>query len=105
MPTGNGIPFVVFALLVILQIVLLRRYCKAWFLGDNVESDQSPGELEEYIAHYAIVVSGFENGSDQGKVEFKGANWSATCEGTVNAGDRVEIVGRESLHLTIKPSK
>ncbi len=104
MPTNNGIPFVVFALLAILQIVVLRKYFKTWFLGDKVDADPSARELEEYVGHYAIVVSGFENDSKQGKVEFKGANWSAISLGTVNKGDSVEIVARDSLQLTIKPS-
>lgn len=102
--TGGGLPYATFAVLTILQIVFLRRYCKSWFKGDEVPDKVQAGELEEYVGRFATVVSGFEDGSSQGKVEFKGAQWSATATGPVKVGDRVEIIDRDSLHLTVKPS-
>ena len=102
--TGGGLPYATFGVLTVLQVLFLRRYFKSWFKGDEVPDKIEAGELEEYVGRHATVLSGFEDGSTQGKVEFKGAQWSATATGPVKLGDRVEIIDRDSLHLTIKPS-
>lgn len=101
LPDGNGIPFIVFSTLSLMQVFFLRRCFKTWFLGASFENAD---ELEEFIGHEAVVVSGFEDGAIRGRVEFKGTNWAARLErasDTLKAGDRVHITGRKGLHLTI----
>ena len=105
MPAGSGVPYGMFAILTILQLVILRKYFKSWFFGENVKEVLQPGQLEEYIGHKALVVEGFDSGSNHGKVEFKGAKWSATCDQPINTGDWVEITARDGISLTVKPSE
>ena len=101
LPSGNGIPFILFSVLAIVQIAVLRRVFKPWFLGGSVDDDSA---LEEYIGHEAVVLSGFEDGAVRGQVDFKGTTWTARLENpeAVPAkGERVRITARDGLTLTI----
>ncbi len=103
LPTDYGLPFLLFATLSILQLVIVRRHFKKWFTGGNAVNQQS---LEEFIGHEAIVISGFAEGDTHGKVEFKGASWSALCDEPLQPGERVRISSREGITLTVnRPSQ
>lgn len=98
LPTGNGIPFLCFSVLSVLQVIFLRRYFKGLFVGRSLGNAEA---LEEFIGHEAVVVSGFNDGNLRGKVEFKGTNWSAHSDCPLKAGDRVKITARDGLNLTV----
>ena len=102
LPTAYGNPFICFSVLSVLQVLFLRRYFKGLFVGSSLENAEA---LEEFIGHEAIVVSGFGEGNLRGKVEFKGSNWSAHSDTTLNPGDRVQITARDGLNLTVSSPK
>lgn len=91
----------IFLIASLLGLILLRRYLKKRFFSkaDKEVEDQ----LEEFIGRKAMAVDDFKDGS--GKVEFKGTRWSARCEAPVKKGEWVTIQSKESLILTVKPSK
>ena len=91
----------IFLVASLLGLVLLRKYLKMRFFGrtDKEIEDQ----LEEFIGRKAKAVNDFKNGA--GKVEFKGAQWSATCNEPVSKGDWVIIRSKDSLTFKVeKPS-
>ncbi len=99
LPTSSGIPFVVFMALSAAQLVFLRRYVKTWFTGSSEGSEDS--SLEEFVGKSASVTGGFENGSGKGTVVFKGTNWNALSEDSLNAGDEVIIRKQDGITLHV----
>jgi len=104
MPVTGGLPFVVFTALAVLQILVLRRFFKGWFTGQTLGPENSGGGVEEVIGKRVSRVSGFNDGSRDGIVSFKGADWSARSEEAVSNCESFIIVGREGLTLIVKPS-
>ena len=91
----------IFLVASLLGLVLLRKYLKKRFFGrkDKEIDDQ----LEEFIGRKAKAVNDFKNG--RGKVEFKGAQWTANCSEPVSKGDWVIIRSKDSLTFKVeKPS-
>ena len=56
--------------------------------------------MDSYIGKTAIVLSISEGNSCRVKVYSE--EWNAICNTTVSIGDNVEIVGRDSLLLSVK---
>lgn len=77
----------------IVSALLLQRYAPTRITLEPGEASQSP----------ARVVSGFGE-SAEGEVSVKGERWRARCEGTRNLapGDRVDVVARAGLTLTVR---
>jgi membrane protein implicated in regulation of membrane protease activity len=101
-PEGNGLPFLLFSILTIAQIALLRSRFKLSFKGDTVKDGAN--DLEEFIGHEATVHSGFEEGKRKGKVVFKGTQWTALSEDSLEPGDTVEIISRDGITLSVRKS-
>jgi len=101
MPTNHGIPFIVFSVLNIVQILFVRRYFKSWFKGKSIES-KSDTDTEDIVGKQATVLNGFTEGNLRGKIDFRGSNWTAVSEIPLEQGERVIITERNSLTLTIK---
>lgn len=100
LPTGHGIPYLVFTILSIGQIVLLRKKFKSWFTGKTLTGGENT--LEEYIGKEATVVDGFEGESNKGTVLFKGANWNAISNTPdLKPGDEVIIEKQSGITLTV----
>jgi len=103
MPTGGGLPFIIFAGLAVLQILILRRFFKPWFAGQSLGTEITGEGVEELIGKKVPRVSGFESGSLEGIVSFKGADWSARSEKAPDNCQSFIITGREGLTLIVKP--
>ena len=101
MPTNHGIPFIVFSVLTIVQILFVRRYFKSWFKGKSIES-KSDTDTEDIVGKQATVLNGFTEGNLRGKIDFRGSNWTAVSEIPLEQGERVIITERNNLTLTIK---
>ena len=100
LPSGHGIPYLVFTILSVGQIVFLRKKFKSWFTGKTLTGDENT--LEEYIGKEATVVSGFEGDSNKGTVQFKGANWNAVSNTAgLKPGDEVIIEKQSGITLTV----
>lgn len=105
LPTAGGLPFILFAGLAVIQILILRRFFKPWFAGQSLGTSTTGEGVEEFIGKKTSRVSGFEDGKCEGIVSFKGADWSARCEEVAPSCDNFIIIGREGLTLIVKPSK
>ena len=89
--------FLIFSVTSVLSLVLLRKVLmKRLFKNDQVDPD------EEFIGHFASCLEEIEQGG-QGKVEFKGTNWSATSESPIEKGQKVRITNKEGLLLIVEP--
>lgn len=91
----------VFALASTLFLVGLRRSCRGWFAGLSSAGDAQATE-EEFLDKEARVLSAIGPGQP-GKVEFKGASWTARGEASLQPGDTAIIVGRDGLQLRVRP--
>ena len=81
----------------IAMLLLLRRFLKP-ILSPALESDTP--NIQEFEGEAATVTEAIHPDSP-GKVEFHGAEWRAKAPTALAAGDRVTIVARENLTLTV----
>lgn len=84
-------------------LLTLRNRFKAWFKGGSLVADTDTPD-DDYIGHYATVLTGFEDGSTFGKVSYRDAHWDATAANgeVAKAGDRVLITGRKGSTLIVQ---
>lgn len=85
----------------LLTALLFRKWLKNKF---GIENSRKQMLEDEIIGRKAkaetIILPG-----QKGKVNFKGASWSATSTDNINAGEEVLIVGFESIVLIVKSIK
>lgn len=91
----------VFAIASVVLLVGLRRLFKNWLTGVTLESS-SADEMNEFIGKTVSVVAAIPS-QGVGKVEFKGAHWSAQCAEPLSVGAFAVITGREGLCLLVRP--
>ncbi len=99
---GVNIQLAVFTFSSVLLLLLLRRYLRKQFFSE----DKSVVETlaDEFLGKTAVVESDIRKGFP-GKVSFKGTTWNALSDETVKKGQLVEIIGKESINLIVKPTK
>ena len=91
----------IFLIASLLGLVLLRKYLRNRFF--NRTDKETDDQLEEFIGRKGKALANFKDGS--GQIEFKGTNWSASCEEPVAKGDWVEIISKDSLTLKVKKAR
>jgi inner membrane protein len=97
LPVGQTMAWLFFALLSVAYILGLRNLLKKILMGDR----NAPDRLEDsFIGSYAAVTEAIAPGRP-GKVEFSGCQWKAESEAEIGAGERVRIVGKKNLTLTV----
>ena len=87
----------------LLMIFLLRRFVTSWFVGRTLNNGANVDD--EFVGKKVIVVQAIGGGDDIGKVELKGAQWSASCNIPLDIGSHATIIERDGINLTVKPSK
>lgn len=99
---GVNIQLAVFTFSSVLLLLLLRRYLRKQFFSE----DKSVVETlaDEFLGKTAVVESDIKKGFP-GKVSFKGTTWTAMSDETAKKGQLVEIIGKESINLIVKPTK
>jgi inner membrane protein len=95
-----GAQLLVFGVSSALLVVCLRSLFKSWLMGKSVKDGHDEAS-EEFLGKLARALTAMPSGAE-GKVEFKGAHWSAMAESEVSAGDSVLITGRDGLRLTVR---
>jgi len=90
--------FLIFSITSVLSLVFLRKVLMNRLFKNNLADPD-----EEFIGHYGICLEKMEQG-EQGKVEFKGTNWSATSASPIEKGQKVKITNKEGLLLIIEPA-
>lgn len=98
---GVTVQIIVFVSVSILSLIFLRKKIKSRFFQEQKEIDTDDDDL---IGHQVIVTKEISPSHD-GKVEFKGAAWSAKSDDTIDKGETVQIIGKDSIKLIVKPIK
>ncbi len=83
----------------IISIVVLRKYLKAWFVGESNLEDEDFDE--EFIGQRVKVIAAIPGGSEIGKVELKGTVWQAVSDHPHSEGEIVKVIARNGLTLTV----
>lgn len=90
----------VFAISSVLLLVLLRRWFRAKFLGHKAD-EQDPFDNLDDMAGESVMVTE-DVSADGGKVEFKGAAWSARSDSEIPAGTHATVVAVDGITLVVK---
>ena len=99
---GLNLQAIVFVVTSILSLVALRKIIqkKFFYSKDELSRDVE----DEFSGREAVAISDFEPGKN-GKVEFKGTQWTAESASSVREGDRVIIKEKENFKLFVEPKK
>ena len=96
-----GSQMLVFALASLVLLIGLRRLFKSWLMGFSKTNPDTTRDLDEFVGKSVRVMSSFAAGVP-GKVEFKGASWTAESDDTLEPGDTAIITDLEGLCLKVK---
>ena len=96
-----GSQVTVFSIASLVLLVGLRRFFKNWFMGFSASNPDAQRNLDEFTGKVVRVVEPIREGVT-GKVEFKGANWSAESGDDLAVGDSAEILGVDGLRLRVR---
>ena len=91
----------VFAVSALVLLLLLRALFKSWFSGFSRDAKPA-GALEEYVGGRVRVITPVGPGLT-GKVEYKGAQWSAEGPEPLPPGATAVITDVDGLCLRVKP--
>jgi len=97
-----AIQIISFVIASVSGLVLLRNKLKSRFFSEK-QNDSSLQD-NEFIGQKVVVIEDILP-TKNGKVEFKGANWSAKSDYDSKAGSIVQVIGQESICLIVKPYK
>ncbi len=101
--TGWTSQLLVFTISSILYLVLLRRWFKVWFTGFEGGQQNPKNNIDGFSGQIVTVTESIDPETGSGKVEFKGAAWSARCTVPLAASQRARIVGVDSITLIVEP--
>lgn len=97
---GLDLQIIIFSITSVLSLILLRNMFTKKFFN---QGGSSPDILyDEYIGKEAIVIDDIKKGS-RGRVEFKGAPWTARSDQDIKSGQAVVITEKDSINLIVKP--
>ena len=91
-----------FSISSVVMLVLLRRWFRAKFFG-HLSGGQDPlANLDDFRGQVVTVTADIDpvNG---GKVEYKGADWSARCATALSAGSQAVIESADGITLVVTP--
>ena len=90
-------PAILFAVLSVVYLLALRRIFKRSFSGRTENGKQA---FDDFAGQMATVTQAIAENAP-GKVEFRGAAWTAAADMPIAAGTRVRIERKESLTLFV----
>ena len=91
---------VLFAVLSVLFLLVCRRFMPKSFRG-GVKVDRSDIENDDVVGAEAVVTEAIAPDAP-GKVEFRGAQWTARSDRSIAVGERAKIRERRNLTLYLK---
>jgi len=86
----------------VLLLVLLRRWFQNRFIGFVGDSQTPNVNIDDFSGQLVTVTTEIQPGQS-GRVEYKGAGWKATSDGTIPAGQSAVIESVEGITLHVKP--
>ena len=89
----------IFIITSVASLLLLRRWLLKIFFKDKAKEETL---VDEFIGQKAIVEADINAGRG-GRVIFKGAAWQAFSDVVIKAGEQVEIIGKDSIKLNVRP--
>ena len=92
---------IVFTVLSLALLLGLRRICMRSFMGHNRDGASGESAMDEFTGKQVTVLEAFESAGAHGKVEFKGASWSAVSDAPFAKDDLAVIASRDGLTLNI----
>ena len=92
-------PAILFAVLSVVYLLALRRIFKRTFSGRTENGKQA---FDDFVGQTATVTQAIAENAT-GKVEFRGAAWTAAADVPIAVGTRVKIHRKESLTLFVQP--
>jgi membrane protein implicated in regulation of membrane protease activity len=96
---------IVFIIISLASLLLLRRWIRNRFLGFEADTHDGTADLNDFVGRTVKVTRAITPGSREGRVEFKGAEWTAIAEEAFAKGDLAEIVGMDGITLKVGKSK
>jgi len=97
-PDING-QILIFIISSLLSLFLLRKSLKKMFFKEDPNRQDTLED--EFIGQTAVAETAIH--ADQpGKVTFKGTLWSAVSDEPIKKGQRIKIIGKESITLRVQ---
>ena len=93
-----------FSISSVILLVLLRRWFRAKFFGHLTAGQDPLDNLDEFKGQVVVVTADIDPVGG-GKVEYKGADWSARCDTPIKAGDRAVIQSADGIPLVVSPEQ
>lgn len=101
MPGDGALPFVTFSVVAVGSLLALRARFASWFRG-GMHTGTSDEANDDFLGRDARVLGGFGEGDHgRGKVDYRGAAWSARADEVLAEGELVVITGRDNLTLFV----
>jgi membrane protein implicated in regulation of membrane protease activity len=99
---GFSTQLVIFVSSSLLSLITLRKLLKNKFFDGKLTGDSDTQELkDEFIGHRVEVEESIAP-NKKGKVSFKGSSWMALSDEHIKKGEMAEIIGVNSIQLTVK---
>lgn len=92
----------VFAITSVVLLVAMRGWIKGRMYGHVKDKHDLNVDLDEFIGHRVTVTKPIAPGSNEGRVEFKGAAWHAIADGSIDAGEQVVIEKVDGITLKVR---
>jgi membrane protein implicated in regulation of membrane protease activity len=93
-----------FAVSSVLLLVFLRRWFRAKFFGHLTGGQDPLNNLDEFKGQAVTVTEAIDPVAG-GKVEYKGADWSARCDTPLATGTRALIEKVDGITLVVRPEE
>ncbi len=91
----------VFALSSLVLLFTLRRSIRAQFTGHVSKGNIPDLDRDEFVGQIVRVTADVSPGRRDGKVEFKGASWTAVSDRPFATGTSVRVASVDGLTLTV----
>jgi len=100
---GYTSQLLVFAISSILLLAMLRRWFRAKLFGHKGDEQDPFDNLDDLTGEIVTVTQAIDPSSGAGKVEYKGAAWSARSDMPLPAGARAVVIAADGITLVVRP--
>jgi membrane protein implicated in regulation of membrane protease activity len=100
--TLNG-QLLVFLTTSVASVLVLRRWLQGTLKGRVTRQTVSETKLDDFVGHKAKVTVALSPEATEGRVEFRGTEWTATARKPISVGTTVRILAKDNLTLLVEP--